>query len=71
MYKGERERIDAKNYWRIGLLSLVGRNFVGLIVDRAHRVTERLIDYEQRSLGSKNTREKTEYVSLWIGLTCN
>ena len=42
--KGEREW---KNYRGISLLSMVGKIYVGILVDRAHRVTGGLIDDEQ------------------------
>ena len=42
-YKGKGERTDCKNYRGISLLSVVA----GILVGRARRVTEGLIDDEQ------------------------
>ena len=45
LYKGKGEGTKCKNY--IGLLNVVGKIYAGILVDRVHRVTEDLIDYEQ------------------------
>ena len=43
---GER-RLNVKNYRYIILLSMIGKIYVGILVDRVQRVTEGLIDDEQ------------------------
>ena len=49
MYKGEGERTECRNY---SLLSVVGKIYAGILVDRVHRVTEGLIEDEQGSFRS-------------------
>ena len=48
LYKGKGERTDYKNYRGISLLSVVGKIYVGILVDRVCRVSEGLIDDEQK-----------------------
>ena len=45
LYKGKGERTECKNY--ISLLSMIGKIYAGILVDRVHRVTGGLIDDEQ------------------------
>ena len=47
LYKGKGERNEYKNYR--GMLSLVGKIYAGILVDRVCRVTRGLIDDEQGS----------------------
>ena len=46
LYKGKGERTECNNYKGISLLSVAGKRYEGIIVDRVHKVTEGLIDYE-------------------------
>ena len=48
LYKGKRERTECKNYRGIGLLSVVGKIYSGILVDRVRRVTRGLNEGEQR-----------------------
>ena len=48
LYKDKGERTECKNYRGISLLSVVGKIYAGIIVDRVRRVTEGLIDDEQK-----------------------
>ena len=45
--KGKGERTECSDYRGISLLSVVGKIYVGILVDRARKVTEGLIDDEQ------------------------
>ena len=47
LYKNKGERTKCKNYKGISLLNVVGKIYVGILVDRVHRVTGGLIDDEQ------------------------
>ena len=44
--KGKGERTECSNYRGINLLSVVGKIFTGILVDRVFKVTEGLIDDE-------------------------
>ena len=46
--KGERERTECKNYRGNSLLNVVGKIYVGILVNKFRRVTGGLIDNEQR-----------------------
>ena len=46
LYKGKGERTECRNNRGISLLSVVGKIYVGILVDRVHRVTDGLIDDE-------------------------
>ena len=48
LYKGKGERTECKNYRVISLLSVVGKIYAGILVDRVRRMTGGLIDDEQR-----------------------
>ena len=48
--KGERERAESSNYRGISLLSVVGKIYAGILVERVCRVTGCLIDDEQGAL---------------------
>ena len=50
MYRDKLERIECKNYRGISLLSVVGKMYVGILVDRVRIVTGSLIDDEQWGL---------------------
>ena len=39
LYKGKGEKTEYKNYRCVSLLILVGKIYVGILVDRVHRVT--------------------------------
>ena len=47
LYKGKGERNEYKNSRGISLLSVVGKIYAGILVDRVHRVTTGLIEDEQ------------------------
>ena len=47
LYKGKEARTECKNYRGISLLSVAGKIYTGILVDRARRVTGVLIDDEQ------------------------
>ena len=47
LYKGKGEINELKNYRGISLLSVVGRIYTRILIDRVHRVTGGLIDDEQ------------------------
>ena len=49
LYKGKGERNEYKNYRSISLLSVVGKIYAGIFIDRVCRVTGGLIDNEQGS----------------------
>ena len=49
LYKGKGERTECKNYKGISLLSVDGKKYAGILVNRVRRVTGGLIDYEQGS----------------------
>ena len=40
LYKGKGERTECINYRSISLLSMVGKIYAGILVDRDHKVTE-------------------------------
>ena len=44
LYKGKGERTECKNYRDINLLSVVGKIYAGILVERVCRVTGGLID---------------------------
>ena len=46
MYKGKRERTEFSNYRDNSLLSMVGKIYAGILVNRVHKVTAGLIDDE-------------------------
>ena len=47
LYKGKGERTEYKNYRGISLLTVVGKIYAGILVDKVCRVTEGLIEDEQ------------------------
>ena len=47
LHKGKGERIECKNYRSITLLSVVGKIYIGVLVDRIRIVTGGLIDDKQ------------------------
>ena len=47
LYKDKGERTECKNYGGISLLTVVGKIYVGILVDRVCRMTGSLIDDEQ------------------------
>ena len=47
MYKGKGEKTESKNYSSIRLLSVVGKIYSGILLDRVCRVTGGLIEDEQ------------------------
>ena len=47
LYKGKGERMKCSNYRGISLLSVVGKIYGGILIDRARKVTEGLIEVEQ------------------------
>ena len=47
LYKGKGEVNEYKNYRGISLLSMVGKIYVVILIDRVRRVTGGLIDDEQ------------------------
>ena len=49
LHKGEEERTESKNYRGISLLSMVGKIYAGIFVDRVHRMNKSFIDNEQGS----------------------
>ena len=50
LYKYKGERTKCKNYRGISLLSVVGKIYAGILIDRVRRVTGGLIDDEQEVL---------------------
>ena len=48
LYKGKGERTGCSNYRGISSLSVVGKIYAGILVNRVRKVTEGLIDDEQR-----------------------
>ena len=44
LYKGKGEKTECSNYRGIGLFSVVGKIYAGILVDRVHKMTEGLID---------------------------
>ena len=58
LYKGKGERTECKNYRGISLLSVVGKIYAGILLDKVPRVTGALMDDEQRSFrGEKGSVE--------------
>ena len=47
LYKGKGERTECKSYRGISLLSVVGKIYEGILVDRVRRMIGGLIDDEQ------------------------
>ena len=47
LYKGKGDKGNCRNYRGISLLSVVGKIYAGILVERARRVTEGLIGEEQ------------------------
>ena len=43
LYKGKEERTESSNYRGISLLSVVGKKYARILVDRVRKVTEGLI----------------------------
>ena len=46
LYQGKGERTECKKYRRISLLSVVGKIYAAILIDRARRVTGDLTDDE-------------------------
>ena len=46
--KGKGERTECKNYRGISFLTVVGKIYAGILIDRVRRVTGSLIDNEHR-----------------------
>ena len=53
LYKNKGKKTECKNYRGISLLRVVGKIYVRILVDRAPRVTEGLIDDEQSDFKSR------------------
>src|SRR5678815_1650706 len=52
LYKGKGEKGNCRNYRGISLLSVVGKVYAGILVERVRRVTEGLISEEQGAFRS-------------------
>ena len=52
-YKSKGERAECSNYRGISLLSVVGKMYARMLVDRVRKVTEDLIDDKQGGLQSR------------------
>jgi hypothetical protein len=52
LYKGKGEKGNCRNYRGISLLSVVGKVYAGILVERVRRVTEGLIGEEQGAFRS-------------------
>ena len=50
LYKGKGKMTECKNNRGISFLSMVGKIYAGVLVDRVHSMTGGLIDDEQRGL---------------------
>ena len=50
LYKDKGERTECKNYRGNSLISVVGKIYAGILVDRVHKVTGGLTDSEQWGL---------------------
>ena len=50
LYKGNGERAECKNYRGVSLLSVVGKIYAGILVDKVCRVNGGLIEDEQGAL---------------------
>ena len=46
LYKGKGERTECRNYRSNSLLSVIGKIYAGILVDRVHKVTKGLSDDE-------------------------
>ena len=66
LYKGKGERTKCKNYRGISLLSLVGKIYAGILVDRVPRVTG-LIDDEQGGFRAGRARVDQIFTLKQIG----
>ena len=47
LYKDKGESTECKNYGGISFFSIVGKIYVGILLDRVHKVTGGLINNEQ------------------------
>ena len=47
LYKGKGERTECSNYRGINLLSVIGKIYAGILVDRVRKVTENLGQYTE------------------------
>ena len=47
LYKGKGEKTECKNFRDMSLLSVIGKIYAGILVDRVRRVTGGLTDDEQ------------------------
>ena len=52
LYKGKGEKGNCSNYRGISLLSVVGKLYAGILVERVRRVTEEMIGEEQGAFRS-------------------
>src|SRR5678815_366251 len=52
LYKGKGDKENCRNYRGKSLLSVVGKIYAGILVERVHRVAEGLIGEEQGALRS-------------------
>ena len=50
LYNGKGEKTECSKYRDISLLSVVGKIYTGILVDRVRKMTEGLIDDEQRGV---------------------
>ena len=48
LYKGKGERTEYKNYRGISFLSVIGKIYAGILVDKVRRVTGGLTDDENK-----------------------
>ena len=60
LHKSKGERTECKNYIDIGLLTVVGKMYAGILVDRVRRVTEGLINDGQG--GSRSWRVSVDQI---------
>ena len=47
LYKGKGERTECSNYRGINLLSVIGKIYAGILVDRVRKVTDNLGQYRE------------------------
>ena len=62
LYKGKGERTESKNYRTVRLLSVVEKAYAAILVDRVRRVTEGLIDEEQRGEGFRSEKRYVDRI---------
>ena len=67
LYKGKGERTECNNYRGISMLSVVGKIYTQILVDRIRRLTEGLIDDEQGGFRARSRCEDQIFTLKQVG----